>query len=428
LYAVENFYGRPLLPADRLGLIRVAAQAGYAGYVYGPKRDANLRAQWTRPHSRETSAMLRTAARLCGRLGMKFGVVLSPGLSWPPGDGQLVTRIRELIAAGATAITVAFDDTPIGDAGLGRSHADAVADAVQAIADPVEWTACPAQYCGTTPSAYLTAFAEYLPRQVNLAWTGPAVVSPWITESDIEAFTAATRRAPLLVDNFPVNDLTMSGVLHLGPYPNRPPALARGLAAVCVSVMEHGLASSVGLQTAARFWSAPADDRELAWAAVIAQTAGLAPLARASRSWIGDPGPDAVLESWVESAIAGDPAPLRSFLRQGCRSGLPARLARQLKGWLDQWDAESAAMLLACELVESRPSRPLPLAMAVAAAWTSAQQGAPQLFGIRRAFYPVTDPANPSEAVTAGLVLGENLTDRLCRAALAASLPDLRLS
>jgi hypothetical protein len=66
--------------------------------------------------------------------------------------------------------------------------------------------------------------------------------------------------------------------------------------------------------------------------------------------------------------------------------------------------------------------------MAVAAAWTSAQQGAPQLFGIRRAFYPVTDPENPSEAVTAGLVLGENLTDRLCRAALTSSAPDLGLS
>jgi hypothetical protein len=427
LYAVENFYGRPLLAADRLELITVAAESGYAGYIYGPKQDASLRACWTRRHSGDASAVLRAAARRCEQFGMQFGIILSPGQDWPPAGGQLVTRIRELIALGATSITVAFDDTAIGDAGLGSSHAEAVAEAFHAITDPVEWTACPAQYCGTTPSAYLTAFAAGLPEEVNLAWTGPAIISPVLTESDVEAIAAATGRTPLLVDNFPVNDLTMSGVLHLGPYPRRPSAAANRLTLICVSLMERGLASSVGLRTAARFWNTPADDRELAWNAVIAETPGLAPLARASRSWIGEPGPDPLLESWVDDATAGNCGPLRQFLHRGCRAGLPARLADELADWLDQWEAESAAMQLACQLLESRPRRPLTLATAVAAAWIRAQQGVPQLFGIRRAFYPVTDPGDPDEAGSAGLVIGPNLTDRLCSAALTAPLAGARL-
>lgn len=83
------------------------------------------------------------------------------------------------------------------------------------------------------------------------------------------------------------NDLTMSAVLHLGPYPTRSPALANCLAVVSVSVMEQGLASAVGPRAAARFWNAPAEGGELAWARVIAETPGLARLARAARSWGG---------------------------------------------------------------------------------------------------------------------------------------------
>jgi hypothetical protein len=107
------------------------------------------------------------------------------------------------------------------------------------------------------------------------------------------------------------------------------------------------------------------------------------------------------------------------YLRAGCRSGLDAALAAEIEPWVEQWDFEAQAMQMALELLARRPLRPAALAFMVAHLWMRARGGQPQLFGVRWAYYPVTVRGAEGEQASAdALVVGENLTDRLCRLAL----------
>jgi hypothetical protein len=212
----------------------------------------------------------------------------------------------------------------------------------------------------------------------------------------------------------------MSDVLHLGPYPERPPDFPEATTGVFCNLMPRSRASWVGLALAARFWTDPSRDREADWREVVAEIPGLAPLARACRSWACDPAVDGELSDWADAAIAtaGTDTRLRDHLVAGCRTGLEPRLAAEVGPWLDQWDAESQAMQLALELL-AQPGRPADLAFVTSELWRRARNLPAQVFGVRWAYYPVTEWAGGRfHALPDALVAGENLTDRVCRAAL----------
>jgi len=253
---------------------------------------------------------------------------------------------------------------------------------------------------------------------VPIMWTGPEVVPPRIPAAPARTLAEALGHPVLLWENFPVNDGPMRGVLHLGPYPWRDPELPGATAGVIVNLMGHPLATRVGAELAGRFWADPTIDPEQAWAEAIADRPGLEPLARASRSWIDHPGPDPTLAAWA-AAAPGDRR-LRDFLTAGCRDGLAPALADELEPWLRRWEAEATAMLAALDVLE-HPDATLVEVGRMYAAWVEARRTGRQLFGIRTALYPVAEmrgtgaPADPR-----AVVMGENLTDRLCRRALAS--------
>jgi hypothetical protein len=68
-------------------------------------------------------------------------------------------------------------------------------------------------------------------------------------------------------------------------------------------------------------------------------------------------------------------------------------------------------------LLASGERRPVETAFALQALWRRARERDEQLFGIRWAGYPVTTWDGETYALPDGIVAGENLTDRLCRAA-----------
>jgi hypothetical protein len=223
-----------------------------------------------------------------------------------------------------------------------------------------------------------------------------------------------------------VNDGAMAGVLHLGPYPHRDPALVDVTNGVFCNFMSGPLASRIGLAVAARWWSDPSGDRERQWEDAAAGTPGIEPLARASRSWVGDAAPDAHLTALVEGTIAGDAGAtdeLRAYLFAGCRNGLDGAWLAELEPWLDQWDHETQAMQYALHVLAARPDRPAPLAFILSELWSRARASRLQLFGVRWAMYPVTERRGPDrdlDVLPEAVVSGENLTDRLCRAALTS--------
>jgi len=421
LGAIEGYYGRPHTHDERLALLGWLGAHGYRRFVHAPKDDPFHRARWREPYPADEERRWAELAAAGDAAGVAVTAAVSPGLDWATGDEvALAAKIRRFVDLGAAGVMVAWDDVPGGGAELGRIHGGAVAAAMAAVDAPLHWSVCPTDYALDEPTAYLEAVAAEVPADVPLVWTGPRIVSPWIDAGTAAALADGLGHPVVLWENFPVSDGGMRGVLHLGPAPPRDPGLPGAVAGVVVNLMEHPLANRVPLELIRRWWRDPHADRVAAWHDVVDAVPGLAPLARACRSWVDDPGPDPELTAWAEAAPGDDR--LRQHLGAGCRDGLPADLASELEPWLVRWEAEAGAMLAALDVLD-HPAPTLVELGALAAAWNQARRTGRQLFGIRHAFYPVAPmwgPA-PPPADARSVVSGENLTDRLCRRALAAA-------
>lgn len=421
LGAVEGYYGPPLDHAARIELIRWLGARGFNSYAYAPKDDPFHRARWREPYPADRLAQLAELVTEGERAGMAVALVLSPGLDWgAPGDEDaLVAKMATYVEAGARVLGVAFDDVPPGGAELGASHARGVAAAAKRFGDDIRWVTCPTDYATDTATPYLRAFSEGLPDGADIMWTGPSIVSPTVDGETAARVGKEIGRPLLFAENYPVNDGPMAGVLHLGPYRGRSPDLPAATTGVFFNFMSFALASRVGLAAGARFWLDPSVDAEASWRECLSEFPGIEPLARASRGWIGDPGPDAELEAWARAAIDGDVAPLRAFLDKGCRAGLDADLAAEVEPWLAQWEAEALAMHFAMFALHAPPEHRLSAIFATAEAWARARHSRLQLFGTRWAYYPLTERRGDATVACAdALIQGANLTDLLCRRAV----------
>ncbi|MDP9182783.1 MAG: protein O-GlcNAcase, partial [Actinomycetota bacterium] len=297
------------------------------------------------------------------------------------------------------------------------SHGRAVAAAVAGLPG-VRVSTCPVDYAVSSPTSYLKGFVDALPDGVELFWTGPAIVSPTITAADVTSLGSALGRTLVLADNVPVNDGAMSGVLHLGPYPERDPRLPEVTGGLLLNLMPLPLASRIGVAAGLRWWQDPTGDREQQWREVVAEVPGLDPLARACRSWLTDPGPDAEVAQWAEAALAGDDTRLEDWLAAGCRAGLADDWQTELAPWLEAW--ELLAFGLGYVIAATRGQDLVEAAFGVGEARRRIRALEQQLFGIRDAVYPVTrqegDRVLPDPS---GVVEGHDLPGRMCDQVLA---------
>lgn len=434
--AHEGYYGPPLRPEQRVALVGWLGAHGFDGYAYSPKDDERNRARWREPYPPEAMAEFAELQAACVEAGIDLVVMLSPGLDWRAGDPTEVEAVAAKLAGfaelGVSSFAINWDDVPGSGADAGTEHGGAVAAAIARVEAQVgrdlTWMACPVDYAVAEPTEYLTAFAAAVPATVDIAWTGPSVLTRSLSADELHGIEAALDRSVAFCENFPVNDLGMADVLHLGPYPRRDPALATGHRRVFVNVMDRIEASKVALVQAERFWhldpgresGGPSADveREVAWLDAIEAFDGLEPLARACRSWVADPEPDPELVAWGAAALDGDDR-LAEFLRAGCREGLDPAIAAEVEPWLAQWELEAAAMLAALDLLAKRRTPSIPALWTAAQAWDQARAGRPQVFGIRFARYPMTRHDGRRLLADRGAVVhGTNLTDRLWAAVL----------
>lgn len=433
--AVEGYYGRPLTHDERIDLLRWLGEHGFNAYAHAPKDDPLHRQLWRDPYPADRLSEFAALVAEGERRGVTVALVISPGLDWRAGEDEpvLARKLRSFADAGARALGIAFDDVPPGGAELGAAHAAAVAAAVESLSDDIAWVTCPTDYATAEATPYLRAFCAGLPAGVDVMWTGPAIVSPVVDADAAARLGTALGRPLLFAENYPVNDGPMSGVLHLGPYRGRDPRLPEVTSGVFFNFMSFPLASRVGLAAGSAFWRDPSVDPERAWRDALAEFPGIERLARASRAWIGDPAPDAELSGWVDDILSGgDPQLLVDFLdvdlmeavasrpaAVSLRAQLDPALAAEIAPWVDQWEAEAVAMRAAVELIRAIPESRADYAFLTAEAWARARHSRLQLFGVRWAYYPVTEWRDGAvRALPEALMQGENLTDRLCRFAL----------
>lgn len=340
---------------------------------------------------------------------------MSPGLDWR-GDVDaplLIAKLRQLYDAGARSLGVYWDDVPPGGEDLGRVHGSAVAQVAARLPGDVRWLTVGTDYATAHVTPYLRGFAAKVPSNVAIAWTGPAVTSLDVP-ADIARRLAAELAHPLLFcDNWPVNDLGMSPVLHLGPAPYREPELRSAVTGAGFNLMSLPLANRPALELAVRHWREPVEDREAAWHDVVGRYPGLTPLARAARSWLADPGPDPELLSWVRPALTGDER-LTAFLTAGCRTDLPTPWQAELQPWLQSWEAEARVMVGVLRALAGTGD-----GGDLTGDWLALHRMAHQTFGIRFAVYGLSYRLRDRQLPHPGaIVRGENLTDVLVRTAL----------
>lgn len=269
---IEGYYGRPWTWAQRRSNLAYFASCGYRFYLYAPKADAYLRRLWREPYPVDTAEEIATFSAECRRLGVRFGMGLSPtGLHLDFGaesKAALARRIGELAALGVQDLALLFDDM--------RGDTPDLADRQVAI---VHWAAeragldhivmCPSYYSddpildrifGARPQGYLDHLGSHLDAAVDIFWTGEEICSREISIAHIQRLATQLRRKPFLWDNYPVNDgARMSQYLHVRAFTGRPAVLREHLAGHGVNPALQPVLSRIPLLTLLRSYSAPAD-------------------------------------------------------------------------------------------------------------------------------------------------------------------------
>jgi hypothetical protein len=197
---------------DRLSYAEFIDRTGGGFYIYAPKQDPHLRKKWREPWSEEYQAMLASMAQHFHSHGVTFGVGLSP-FGYTNFEASLLSeKLKQLQAAGVDLLGVFFDDMPVSD-DLARTQIACVAEVRKHFKG--ELVFCPSYYTpdpildkvfGQRPATYLSEIADGIPQDIELAWTGPKVISPTIDVAHMQETKALLKRDPYLWENIFAND------------------------------------------------------------------------------------------------------------------------------------------------------------------------------------------------------------------------------
>lgn len=288
---IEGFYGRPWTHAQRLDMIDFLADAGLGVYVYSPKDDPFTRRYWREPYPpAERAALAELVARANAR-GVRVSFALSPGLSMrysDPGDiDAILAKFASVAELGVTSFALFLDDIPEAlrhapDRAAFGSLVEAQIAVVNAVAARLaasvavdDFAVCPTLYRGRGNEPYIAELGRGLSTGIRLYWTGRAICSPELETRDAKVFFEATGRRPLYWDNFPVNDVAMTGELHIGPYLGRDADLLEHADGIVANAMPLAESSKIALASLADYLRDPHSfDAEASWESAIARIAG----------------------------------------------------------------------------------------------------------------------------------------------------------
>lgn len=255
---MEGFYRRPYSWEQRYDCIRFLSDIGCNTYVYGPKADPYHRKQWHLPYPRESMKSFKHAVTLSRNKGIRFNYALSPMAHTD--STAIIKKVRSMLDAGIEHFSLFFDDIKVS-----QDRMTALAQALTAndlwvflkksITHPTLFF-CPTQYRGFRNSEYLRTIAKTLDPRIEMFWTGKFVVSPWITERQIDRITALYHKPPLIWDNLFANDY-IPNVVHSFAYRCRAKAVVHQTHGVLINPMNQYLRSKPLIHTAAQFFRDP---------------------------------------------------------------------------------------------------------------------------------------------------------------------------
>jgi hyaluronoglucosaminidase len=348
---VEGFFGPPWSLAQRCAMFEFGAQRGMNCYLYAPKDDRYHRERWREPYPEAAWSEMQRLVAAAQANAIEFVYGFHPGQGLRFGEDEpidvLLAKASRFHAAGVRRFAVLFDDIPsrLEHAEDQRRYGESLARAEGAWlgrilerqprdwAGAVEWWICPSYYSGDPALArrfgafepqFLEKLRETLPEAVACMWTGPAIVPERIALEHMEAVSAVLRRPLVLWDNYPVNDLSMSEEMHLGPLTGRDARLPGRVLGYLNNPLLQPEAAFLPLATCFDYARDPAGyDAEESWARAVRERFG----ASSFEHW-------ATLRAFCEAR-----APARSRLEAAlryfdARRDLPA--VRDLQPWIER--------------------------------------------------------------------------------------------
>ncbi|MES5818582.1 beta-N-acetylglucosaminidase domain-containing protein [Streptomyces sp. RG80] len=293
---IEGFYGTPWTHAERLSQLDFYGRTKQNVYVYSPKDDPYLRAQWRDEYPPAELGQLKQLVDRAAANHVRFTYALSPGLSvCYSSDSDIAALTRKfdsLYAIGVRSFAIPLDDisytkwncaadeekfgTGGGAAGTAQAHLlNRVWEDFSATHSglrPLEMV--PTEYSDLADSPYKTALREKLDPAVVVEWTGVGVIAPTITTAQVTQAREVFGHPILIWDNYPVNDYVTSRLL-LGPYTGREPGVASAATGVTANPMVQGEASKPALFTSAAYlWNPKSYDPRAAFLASVRDLAG----------------------------------------------------------------------------------------------------------------------------------------------------------
>lgn len=268
---VEGFYGVFYTFPERNSLIDFIGRHGYNFYIYGPKNDRQHRARWWEPYPDEIMEQFAQTVATAQAAGVTFCYGLSPISYASQEDFERVTaKLRPFFEIGVRSFSICMDDImPMSTEDTDTKRYEIFAemhlgmcnrlyDWLQLLSPSCTLNMCPVDYYGTAPFGnYLRVLGEGLHPNIGIFYTGPQICSPTISTADVEEFARVARRAPLIWDNYPVNDLAMRSEMHIGPLRGREETLYRSVQGVVVNPMLQAEASKIPLLTWADYLHDP---------------------------------------------------------------------------------------------------------------------------------------------------------------------------
>lgn len=228
------------------------------------------RAYWRELYTVEEGDHLTGLINAAKEQNIVFYYALSPGLdmtySNPKEVATLKRKLEQVSQFGCEAFALLFDDIETemskADKEVFQTFAHAQVSVTNEIFKHLNCTHflfCPTQYCSSRAvptvanSEYLTTLGNKLMQEIDILWTGPKVISKYLTIESIQEITEVLRRKPVIWDNLHANDYDQKRVF-LGPYSGRSPELIPLLRGVLTNPNCEFHANSIAIHTLAH-WS-----------------------------------------------------------------------------------------------------------------------------------------------------------------------------
>ena len=364
---IEGFYGQPWSRAERLDLFDRMAAWGLNTFYYAPKDDLHHRTIWREPYPGDMAIEIGALVRACAGRGLRFVYGIGPGLDIRYGDDGEIERLRarfeQMLALGCRHFSLLFDDIPervdAVESGPDGSIASAQCRVVNAM---FAWLRerqpegrlifCPTPYCGRMANAgvggagYLETVGRELLSGIDVAWTGPEIISRDITVQHVRDVARVLGRKPVIWDNLHANDYD-GRRFFCGPFSGRPLELRGEVSGILLNPNSEYPLNYVPVRSFARFIQ-ETGQKTAAWhprAAYLAamqewlasfETVAGPPLALADLILFGD--------CFYLPYEEGDEA--RAFLE--CASGLLQRSPAEWGGDAAEFLREAARLREAC--------------------------------------------------------------------------------